>query len=547
MNFLEAKKALARFSGGTPLRIRLAASGNVEPLLLFVQALAAQRGFAAAVETLPFGTLGQSLLTPPAEGSQEVILLMPWDLVPECDWRSGVPRQVDSAADLLLRARGLTEQLKRRTCKLLYLPAPFPPLFLNPIESASLRDGLMELVCGLGAHCLDSASFALGNYFASGVPVAGVSMSDVAQAVVEMALGPVAGTSKVLVTDLDNVMWSGVIAEDGLDGIACVQEGKGFRHFVYQGLLANLKASGVLLAAVSRNDLPVALSPIESGRILLGKQDFVDILASYEPKSVHLRRLAERLNLGLDAFVFVDDNPIELAEVAAALPSVRCLPFPLHDDALPNFLHDLALQFARLTTSDEDRERTEFYRRRLEYVVASELHAETGDLSAFLADMQMKLTIYERTGGDCARAIQLINKTNQFNLNGRRVSEGEVETILSNGGHLYTAKLDDRAGSHGEILACLVDAECQVSTLVLSCRVFQRRVEHAFMFWLLRRLQHDLVLSYLATERNTPIREFLSDPAFAFEGDMVHLNGKSFLASNTGNYALFEVKEQAGD
>lgn len=545
MNFLEANRILATFTGGDPLVIRFVASGNVDPLLLYIRAAAAVCGRTAEVSTLPFGTLGQALISRPDPGQQEIILLMPWDLVPECDWRSGIPLEVSSPDDLLGATQDVVDRLRQRKCKLLYLPAPIPPLYTDTMASASLVGGLFRLAAGLGAQFLDSTCFALGNYLANGVPIAGAHNGEVAQVIVNSRLKFVENSWKVLITDLDNVLWKGLAAEEGAEGIQCSSEGVGFRHFLYQGLLVKLKASGVILAAVSRNDLDIARAPIVAGKTLLTENDFVEILASYEPKSVHIQCLAESLNLGLDSFVFVDDNPIELAEVSMALPQVKCLQFPVHDDQLAHFLQDLATLFARNTISSEDRQRTEMYRHRLAAKPPSA--REGADLTDFLAKLQMELTIFDRSAADRERAVQLINKTNQFNLNGRRISHDQVAAILADGGRLITAKLDDRTGSHGEMLVCLIDEKRHILAFVLSCRVFQRQVEYAFICWLVQRFGSEFQLAYLATDKNTPIREFLKDKAFALNGDKFLIDGARFLTDHANKLDLFLLTEVGFD
>jgi FkbH-like protein len=240
----------------------------------------------------------------------------------------------------------------------------------------------------------------------------------------------------------------------------------------------------------------------------LGESDFVAIIASYNAKSAQIMELASRLNLGLESFVFVDDNPVELAEVALALPAVQCVAFP-KADGLPAMLSELATLFHRETVTDEDRERTALYRRRLEGLVPSELRG--ADISAFLRDLGMTLVIHDRSQGDRKRAVQLINKTNQFNLNGRRVTDQEVSTVLASGGRLYTAALNDRTGAHGEILSCLVDKDGLIVSFVMSCRVFQRRVEHAFLAWLVSQPDPPSAMSWVSTARNEPFARFLEE------------------------------------
>ena len=379
---------------------------------------------------------------------------------------------------------------------------------------------------------LPPEAFALASYFSSGCPVGGGWIGQVADAVVEAAIAPRTEPRKVLVTDLDNVLWGGLAAEQGLEGIAFEPSGRGYRHFVYQSVLRRLRRGGTLLAAVSRNDPDVALAPFRSGRMLLRADDFVSIIASYGAKSAQIHELAERLNLGLDSFVFVDDNPVELAEVSLALPAVRCMAFPQHDNDLVAFLDALTGLFPHRGITAEDRERTEMYRRRLEGMVPSDLQG--ADLTHFLQDLKMTLTIHDRGRGDRTRAVQLINKTNQFNLNGRRVTDEEVAAVLGAGGSLFSATLADRSGNHGEILACLLGPDGTILSFAMSCRVFQRRVEYAFLAWLATQPAPPVAMRWTKTARNEPFLQFLGDIAGQVEGDaLIRLDP----ADITGRYA----------
>ena len=349
---------------------------------------------------------------------------------------------------------------------------------------------------------------------------------------------------KVLVTDLDNVLWSGLIADDGPDGIAFEPSGRGYPHFVYQSVLRRLRGEGTLLAAVTRNDADVAVAPFRSGRMLLRETDFVAIVASYHAKSAQIRELAERLNLGQNQFVFVDDNPVELAEVSQVLPAVHCLAFPRQDGDLATFLDDLAALFPHRDVTAEDRARTELYRRRVEGMAPSDLAG--ADLTHFLRDLRMTLTIHDRSEGERGRAVQLINKTNQFNLNGSRVTDDEVAGVLRNGGRLLSASLRDRSGDQGEILACLVTADGAITALVLSCRVFQRRVEYAFLAWLVTQPSPPRGFHWASTPRNAPFQQFLGDVAGPVNGPgFVHLDPATVAVRYAPDLELFSIRQAA--
>src|SRR2546430_2109352 len=255
MTFLEAQKTVAAFAGGDPLAFLLAMSGTADPLGLFLRAAAARRGRSAAIRTLPFNTLNQTLLAGPTPAELEVFLLLPWDFVPEADWRSGIPAASAAPGELRRRAERIADLLVRRGAnRVLYVPATLPPIFSDPTENASLAHWLLSLASSLNARVLPGDAFSLGIYLATGCPIGGAGVAAVADAVVDISLSEPIASRKVLVTDLDNVLWGGVVAEDGMERIAFGPEGAGYRHFVFQSLLARLEREGTLLCAVSRND-----------------------------------------------------------------------------------------------------------------------------------------------------------------------------------------------------------------------------------------------------------------------------------------------------
>lgn len=542
MTYLEAVKLVKGLQDGPSLPVLLAMSGTADQLLLFLNAHAAQQGVRIAPRMLQFGTMGQHLHSAQSDGDTEIYLLLPWDLAPECDWRSG--GGVVDADEAVEKAKAVCRKLAaRKGAKFVYLPAPLPPVCRSRTEDRRLACELATQAAGLGAELLPAGLFSMNTYLASGCPVAGSGLSDVAQVLANTLLARPQGISKVLVTDADNTLWRGLVGEDGAEVVSAEPTGASFRHFIYQGLLLRLKAMGVLLAIVSRNDLDLLMAPLRLGRMSVKTEDFVSLRAGYGAKSEQIRALAAELNLGLDALVFVDDNPVELAEVKASAPGVVTLQFPVSDDEFPAFVSQLAGFFDRDTVTAEDAQRTEMYRRRMEAVPPS----NEGDLHSFLAGLGMVLKVRERFADDCERARQLINKTNQFNLNGIRLEQSDIEAMLAAGGRLFTASLDDRTGSHGEILACLLDKDGVVQSLVLSCRVFQRRVEHVFLCWLLRRLDVPaLTMRFQTTERNEPLCRFLDESAFNKSTDSgVQVDSAAFLAAHGDDVSLLSLHEEA--
>lgn len=546
MKFLEAARIVKSFEGGDPLRFLLATSGEAHPLEVFLKAAAAERGFEAAYRTLPFNTLAQTIRAEPEADEVEVFLLFPWDLLPAADWRSGLPTEAGSYDDLVSAASGTVELLRRRpAARLLYVDAPIPPLVPDHRLATALRDQLRALAVSAGAEVLTDEVVSFEALFEHGLALGPAHLGRAARRVVDRALSGRADTAKVVVTDFDHTLWHGVVGEVGVDGLAFTSSGPGFPHFVYQTFLRKLRQSGVLLAGVTKNDPDLAVAPLEQDESVLGPDDFVSIVASYSPKSAQIAELAEHLNLGLDSFVFVDDNPVELAEVGQALPMVRSLQFPSAAQGLPALIAALSEMFHRETVTEEDKDRTEMYRRRLAGMVPRD--AAGSDLTSFLRELDMELTIRDRTNGDRTRAVQLINKTNQFNLNGIRRPPEEVDAILAAGGRLFTASLSDKHGDHGEILSFLIDHERVVRSFVMSCRVFQRRVEHAFLAWLGSKEPGPIELEFVETERNEPTRRFLRDPAFSEEGGRHRsCDLASFAGRSEESLGLFSVREEQG-
>jgi FkbH-like protein len=541
MDFLEAHKTVTSFPGGESLPFLMAMSGTGAQLEIFLRAAAARRKRSALPRMLPFNTLSQTLLADAAPGEAEVFLLMPWDFVPEADWRSGVPTAALTPAEAREHAQKMLERLASRPgAHLFFLPAPMLPLFPDPAQDSALAQWIVSIASSLGAHLIPAEFFSLGGYLLSGCPIAGNRMGELAEQIIESVVTPRSEPCKVLVTDLDNTLWNGVLAEEGLEGIHFSSEGVGYRHFLFQTLLSRLRREGVLIAAVSRNDPDVALAPLRGKQMVLSEDDFVCVLASYHSKSAQVREIAQRLNLGLDSFVFVDDNPVELAEVSSQLPPVHCLPFPSRDEGLPELFSRVSKFFAKSTITSEDRDRTELYRRRLAGIAPSDLQG--ADLTAFLSGLRMKLTIHDRTQGDRTRAVQLINKTNQFNLNGRRVADEEIAEAIRAGARLYGASLEDRTGAHGEIMSCLVMPDGTIECWVLSCRVFQRRAEYAFLSWLAGTGNPPKALRFSPTQRNLPFQQFLKDPAFEGTDDgLVHVDAAGFSRAHAEDLSLFTV------
>jgi FkbH-like protein len=342
------------------------------------------------------------------------------------------------------------------------------------------------------------------------------------------------GARKLVALDLDNTLWGGVVGDTGwqklrLGGHDAV--GEAFLDF-QRGLKA-LTRRGVLLGLVSKNDEAVALEAIESHpEMALGGEDFAGWRINWNDKAANLAALADDLNLGLDAIVFIDDNPAERARVREALPQVLVPDWPSSPIDFPAALDALDC-FDAPFVSDEDRVRAKSY-------VAERKRRETRDqvqsLDDWLDTLELSVIVEELNKSNLERASQLLNKTNQFNLRTRRLTASELAMwAAANGNELLVFRVIDRFGDYGlvGIAGLRIDSDkptASIEDLVLSCRVMGRRVEETMLCVIAERARmlgaKTLIADFVPTSRNQPCRSFLEQSAMRAEsgGERFWLN-----------------------
>jgi FkbH-like protein len=289
-------------------------------------------------------------------------------------------------------------------------------------------------------------------------------------------------SAKCLVLDLDNTLWGGVIGDDGLEGIILGQGSAAGEAFVaFQSYARDLAKRGIILAVCSKNDEANALSPFEQHpEMLLKRADIACFVANWRDKVQNIRAIAKTLNIGLDSLVFVDDNPFERNLVRSELPMVA-VPEVSDDPALFASVVADAGYFEGLAITDEDRERTQLYQAN---AARDTLQAESADLPTYLRNLQMKLLWRRFDKIGLQRTVQLINKTNQFNLTTQRYTEEDVLGVMEDAKAFgLQLRLLDRFGDNG-IIAIIIgrmlnESDLFVDTWLMSCRVLGRQVEEA--------------------------------------------------------------------
>ena len=312
---------------------------------------------------------------------------------------------------------------------------------------------------------------------------------------------------KCLVLDLDNTLWGGVLGEDGLTGIRLGEGAEGEAYTAFQEHVLALKTRGVVLAVCSKNDEDLvrdAFSQHRGMRVRLA--DIAVLSAGWDDKAAQLRRIAEDLGIGLDALVFVDDNPVEREVVRRLVPEVDVVRLPVDPAGYVRALADYPY-FETQTLTAEDAQRTEQYQAR---AAAASLASSTGSLEEFLESLQMQATISPVTPADLPRVAQLVGKTNQFNLTGVRRGQEELEALLAEPGvAVLTARLSDRFADHG-LVGVLIGrrsaTDFVVDTWLMSCRVIGRTLEHEMLAAAAASARsagcHTVVGTYVPTAKN---------------------------------------------
>jgi FkbH-like protein len=535
--------------------VRLVANVDTRQFATYLYAHGAIEGIGYELSSTTFGGL-RTGLGEPAQSDEAVIVIVVFDDVfPELGYRSmelwtqeQVMQRITEAPQRIEQfSTWLTAELSRWTAPAVVVPpliGPPPliaarPMRATPLHAAALRlqatlaERLVQLpnvallnvwtiLQGLGAAEQHSA----GTWLHTGSPLS-LALSDRVAANAHQLLGRAQYPKKVLVTDADDTLWHGVLGDDGPAQISAHPDGPGWIHHVYQSVLSLLRSQGALLAISSRGELEAlqafASDPRQCERagVRLPLEAFSAVQCSWGAKSSMLRQIAEDLGVSLEGFVFIDDNCVELAEVQAQLPMVTAVQFPRPTE-LDTFVQTLRGLFANDWSTKEDLRRADLYQMR-ECAERDRQRFQT--LEGFLRQLDMVAQFDVVTSEDEARPLQLLNKTNQFNLTGERLSQGAWQRYFhSDNRCCVQGQLRDRHGDHGIVLVALIQIDPQkliIENLAVSCRVLHRGYETAFLDWLTRRFpgMSKIEARWYDTARNGVARAWLTDHGFIAGND----------------------------
>lgn len=329
-------------------------------------------------------------------------------------------------------------------------------------------------------------------------------------------------TKKVLVLDLDNTLWGGIIGEDGINGIILSEDGIGKIYREFQKHIKHIQSIGILLAICSKNNESDANEVFESHKMMvLSNNDFVARKINWNNKADNIKLIAKELDLGLDSFVFIDDNPVERQLVRENIPQITVPEFPKDIDQLNKwFISEVVYPFfSKVNLTKEDKNKTKQYERNIKRKSLE----STLDLNDYIKSLNIKLSISIDDKNQISRISQLTQKTNQFNLSTKRYTENEIDSFINDKlNHIFTAEYWDKYGNEGIISVAIVniiDKKVNIDTFLMSCRVIGRYVEFDFLQNVIDILIHKynietISADFFPTTKNILAKEFYEKCGF---------------------------------
>jgi len=352
-------------------------------------------------------------------------------------------------------------------------------------------------------------------WYLSRAPFKKAFLNAYAQELSRIVLALKGWAKKCLVLDCDNTLWGGVIGEDGIDGIKLDRnEYPGKAYYDFQTTVLHLAERGVMIALCSKNNEADVFEVLdEHPWCRLKRSHLAAWRINWQDKLSNLAALANTLNLSLDSFVVVDDNPVECGLIRQMLPQVTVLQVPEKLYAYPPLVLKDGL-FDTLRLTDEDKKRTKLYQSESERQGA---RSDFGTVEDYLASLETVARIHRAQPSEIPRVAQLTQKTNQFNLTTRRYSEHEIEGFMRREDRaVFTLAVKDKFGDLGLVGVLILGRENsvgQIDTFLMSCRALSRGLESAMIVHCLELMQRVWNIDtwqaeYIPTRKNPQVADF---------------------------------------
>lgn len=533
-------KARAVTARADVVTVAVVATHTVDMLLPMLIVEAAKRGLLLNVATMPFGQLEPLICVADSElyAAQPDVVVLANLLDENGIWgdrftalsQDQASHEVAAYAD---RMRDLLQQLRQNcAAQLVVWNQPPPARLAYGLADAwvaprqrGLRSELNDAVArvasaisGVSIFDIDGLASELGTRafydtrmsLLARQPFSTAANLAIAAGLARHTLSRRRAARKCIVVDLDNTLWGGVIGEDGVSGIKLGDEFPGNAFKAFQRVLKGYRDRGFLLAIASKNNLQDVKEVFDShSDMVLQWSDFSAHEIHWNDKASSLRAIAAALNIGIDALVFVDDNPIERAWVHEQLPDVLVVDLPKEPFRYVAAL-DAVEALDQWMLTNEDRERASLYQSEQS---RAELRKQVGSAEDFLQALQIRAVVGAIDGASQNRVVQLLGKTNQFNVTTRRHSDADLQTMLAQPGAFgYWMRTSDRFGDHGLIAVAIVVPDAgttyRIDSFLMSCRVLGRQLERALMAAVVQRVQQQggsaLLGEFIATRKNAP-------------------------------------------
>jgi len=503
--------------------IAVAASFTAEPLEDALNFWMQELGIPAQVEFAPYNQIFQQLLDPTsllAQNQRGVnVILLRFE-----DWRRDSTGSIAEIAekadrnleDLLTALKAAPSATPRLVCLCPDSPSAQADPDWQVLSQRLEAEMVAELSKVSGLYLVRSPDFAAypvaDHYDAQRdklghIPFTPVFFTALSTVLARKIYTLKAAPHKVIVLDCDNTIWQGVVGEDGATGIEITPA-----YVALQNFMLAQQSTGIVLCLCSKNNEPDVLEAFEQRpEMPLKLENIVAWRINWLPKSENIKSLAQELNLGLDSFIFIDDNPVECAEVQASCPEVLTLQLPIDGDILHFLNHVWA--FDHLKVTEEDKQRTTLYKQNLE---RDRFLKEAPTITDFLAGLELVVDIAEPAADQLPRVAQLTQRTNQFNFTTIRRSESEIQQLGASGLECRRVEVRDRFGDYGLVGVMIFGTDAETLTIdsfLLSCRVLGRGVEHRMLTHLAEIAQERQLLqikaAFLRTKKNLPALNFL--------------------------------------
>jgi len=327
---------------------------------------------------------------------------------------------------------------------------------------------------------------------------------------------------KCLVLDCDNTLWGGIVGEEGINKIKIGKIYPGLAYSEFQQAILELYNRGVMLAICSKNNKEDVLEVLENHPdMVLKKDNFTSIKTNWKDKAENISEIAKELNIGLDSFVFIDDNEFEINLVKKLLPQVETILLPKDISLYKDLLKSTSF-FDTLTLSEEDKKRSIMYKEEVKRKKARD-QFKSMSIEDYYKYLEMEITINPSDDFSIPRISQLTQKTNQFNLTTKRYSESEINKLSnSKNNDIYYLHYKDRFGDSGIVgiaIISYIENEAIIESFLLSCRILGRRVEDIFLDSCINAIINKgyklITALYIKTKKNEQVKTFYENHSFS--------------------------------